>query len=439
MNQKIVIFLLLSGLVCSCNRVVQGQGQSAGKVYERPPNIILIMADDLGHEAIHCYGGTSYQTPRIDDMAAGGVKFNHCYSQPLCTPSRLKIMTGKSNFRNYERWGYLNLNETTFAHILKSQGYKTAIAGKWQLRGDAFAPYKAGFDDYLLWQLTFTSYNERYKNPRVIRNGQLEKYDDGAYGPQVFTDYIKEYMEVNRDEPFFIYYPMVLTHRPYVPTPDSEAYEAFKVSSSGDSKKAVTDTTFFRDQVAYMDRIIGEIIDKTKELGIDKNTLILFTSDNGTGKEVISKMGDESIKGRKGYSSEFGIHVPLIAYWNGTIIPGQINNNLIDFSDFLPTVSEAAGAALPEDFITDGVSFFPQLTGQDFNARDWIFMHYPGKGDDLPMSRSVFNKKLKLYETGEIYDIESDPDEQNSLSEESLSALQKIEIETFRKVIQSMN
>ena len=232
---------------------------------------------------------------------------------------------------------------------------------------------------------------------------------------------------------------MVLTHRPYVPTPDSEAYEAFKVSSSGDSKKAVTDTTFFRDQVAYMDRIIGEIIDKTKELGIDKNTLILFTSDNGTGKEVISKMGDESIKGRKGYTSEFGIHVPLIAYWNGTIIPGQINNNLIDFSDFLPTVSEAAGAALPEDFITDGVSFFPQLIGQDFNAREWIFMHYPGKGDDLPMSRSVFNKKLKLYETGEIYDIESDPDEQNSLSEESLSALQKIEIETFRKVIQRMN
>ena len=98
---------------------------------ESKPNIILIMADDLGFETIGTYGSASYNTPRIDKMASEGVQFNNCYSQPLCTPSRVKMMTGKSNFRNYERWGYLNQNETTFAHLLKSNGYATCIAGKW--------------------------------------------------------------------------------------------------------------------------------------------------------------------------------------------------------------------------------------------------------------------------------------------------------------------
>ena len=262
---------------------------------ESKPNIILIMADDLGFETIGTYGSVSYNTPRIDKMAAEGVKFNNCYSQPLCTPSRVKIMTGKSNFRNYKRWGYLDQNETTFAHLLKSNGYSTCIAGKWQLKGDEYGPYKAGFDEYLLWQISFTSYNERYKNPRVVNNGKQIKYENGEYGPRVFTDYLMKFMERNKDEPFFIYYPMVLTHRPYVPSPDSDDYNDFVVASKGGSKSTVSDPIYFKDEVEYMDKVIGELIDKTHELGIDKNTLILFTADNGTGHEVISKMKDGKI------------------------------------------------------------------------------------------------------------------------------------------------
>lgn len=437
MIQRIVPLCLIAmcGLM-SCEEVVS---QKETVQEESPPNIILIMADDLGVETVTSYGGTSYQTPRIDQMVDEGMKFTHCYSQPLCTPSRVKIMTGKSNFRNYERWGYLNLNETTFAHILKNQGYKTAIAGKWQLKGDSYAPYKAGFDDYLLWQLTFTSYNERYKNPRIINNGKLKKYNNGEYGPQIFTEYIKGFMEENRDDPFFIYYPMVLTHRPYVPTPDSNDYDELKIASSGSSEQALTDTIYFKDEVAYMDRIVGEIIDKTHELGLDQNTLILFTSDNGTGKEVISRMGAEKIKGMKGYTSEYGIHVPLVAYWNGTITPGQINENLVDFSDFLPTLADAAKAELHEDFVTDGISFLPQMTGKEAKSREWIFMHYPGKDGDYEMSRSVFNKELKLYETGEVYDIVADPYEQYRLDEKMLSANQQQVIAQFEEVINKMN
>ena len=406
---------------------------------ESKPNIILIMADDLGFETIGTYGSASYNTPRIDKMAADGVQFNNCYSQPLCSPSRVKIMTGKSNFRNYERWGYLNQNETTFAHLLKSNGYATCIAGKWQLKGDEYGPYKAGFDEYLLWQITFTSYNERYKNPRVVKNGEQIKYKNGEYGPQVFTDYIKGFMERHKDEPFFVYYPMVLAHRPYVPSSDSDDYDDFVVASKGGSKATVSDPIYFKDEVEYMDKVVGELIDKTHELGIDKNTLILFTGDNGTGHEVTSIMKDgKKIPGMKGETNEYGRHVPLVAYWNKTIKPGLVNEDLIDFSDFLPTICDVGNVKIPETFITDGYSFLPPLLGKDYTPRDWIFCHYdPGK-TQYPKKRFVHNKELKLYENGDIFNIKKDPLEQDKIKENDLSKEQKVLISNFKSVLEDM-
>gem|GEM_PF-245739 len=409
---------------------------TTGKSQTNPekPNIILIMADDLGYETIGCYGGTSYNTPRIDKMAEEGILFEHCYAQPLCTPSRVKIMTGKYNFRNYERWGYLNQNETTFAHILKSAGYSTCIAGKWQLRGDEYAPYKAGFDEYLLWQLTFTSYNERYKNPRVLENGKMSKYRNGEYGPQVFTEYITDFMDRKKEGPFFVYYPMVLTHRPYVPSPDSDDYDEIAIPGSGSAQDAISHTKYFKDEVEYMDKIIGQIIDKVHELGIGRNTLILFTSDNGTGRGIISKMDKTEVPGMKGATNEFGTHVPLVTYWDGIIKPGQRNKNLIDFSDFLPTFCDVAGIELSESFVIDGISFYPQLTDEECKTRDWVFCHFdPGKSD-YERSRFVHNSEWKLYESGEIYKIKNDPFEKKVIAEQDLDSEQKILISTFREV-----
>ena len=404
------------------------------KDHPERPNIILIMADDLGFETIGCYGGTSYNTPRIDQMAEEGMLFEQCYAQPLCTPSRVKIMTGKYNFRNYERWGYLNQNETTFAHILKSAGYATCIAGKWQLRGDEYAPFKAGFDEYLLWQLTFTSYNERYKNPRVLENGKMKKYMNGEYGPQIFTDYITGFMERNKEDPFFVYYPMVLTHRPYVPSPDSDDYDEVVIPGSGNAHDAVSHVKYFKDEVEYMDKIVGQIIDKVHELGIGRNTLILFTGDNGTGSGIISKMGNTEVPGMKGSTNEYGTHVPLVTYWNGFIKPGQRNKNLIDFSDFLPTFCDVAGIELPESFITDGISFQPQLMNVEGETRDLVFCHFdPGKSD-VEKCRFVHNGKWKLYENGEIYNIQDDPFEKKVIAEADLNSEQKILISTFRDV-----
>ncbi|MCP9767847.1 arylsulfatase [Lacihabitans sp. LS3-19] len=407
MKSRIFLFLLAIGLQAFSQK--------------KQPNIILIMADDIGFEAFGSYGNTNYKTPRIDKMAANGMQFNYCYSQPLCTPSRVQIMTGKYNFRNYLEFGSLDMNETTFAHVLKSEGYKTCIAGKWQLGSDAFGPYKAGFDQYHLWQLTFTSYNERYKNPRVLENGVMKKYTNGEYGPKLHTEFIKNFMEENKDQPFFAYYPMALTHRPYVPSPDTENYDSYFIPGEGNAHSTKSDPIYFKDEVAYMDKLVGEIIDKTVELGIADNTLIIFTGDNGTGVGIKSKMGDVTIPGMKGSTTEYGMHVPLVAYWAGQIKGGQKSNYLVDFTDFLPTIAQAANIKLPETFETDGLSFYPQLMGDFSHTRDWIFSHYdPGK-EKFSLKRLVQNQEWKLYETGEFYNVKKDPFEKKDLAKTQLS------------------
>ena len=248
-----------------------------------------------------------------------------------------------------------------------------------------------------------------------------------------------KFMERNKDEPFFIYYPMVLTHRPYVPSPDSDDYNDFVVASKGGSKSTVSDPIYFKDEVEYMDKVIGELIDKTHELGIDKNTLILFTADNGTGHEVISKMKDgKIIQGMKGETNKYGRHVPLVAYWNKTIKPGQVNDDLIDFSDFLPTLCDVGNVKIPETFITDGYSFLPFLLGKDYTPRDYIFCHYdPGK-TQYPKKRFVHNKELKLYGNGDIFNIRKDPLEQTKIEENNLSKKQKVLISNFKSVLEEM-
>ncbi len=170
------------------------------------PNIILIMADDMGYECLGSYGSASYRTPHLDRLAEYGVRFQHCYSQPLCTPSRVKIMTGQHNFRNYTAFGYLNPSEKTFGNVLQEAGYATCVVGKWQLNGisggkrpgwdDTDRPHHFGFDEYCLWQLHNTrSEGERFANPLLVQNGQQLPRDENQYGPDVFCDYIVDFID----------------------------------------------------------------------------------------------------------------------------------------------------------------------------------------------------------------------------------------------------
>ena len=334
------------------------------------PNIILVMADDVGWECFGCYGAEDYETPTLDRLAAEGLRFTHCYSTPICTPSRVKLMTGQYNFRNYTHFGYLNPKDRTFGHMLKDAGYKTAIAGKWQLNGtynklpghdDPTRPLKAGFDESMLWQVTTgkgigSGGGERFWSPPLEHNGKFITIEENKnqYGPDLMCDFLCDFMERNKEEPFFLYYPMVLVHDPFVPTPDTigdrpRTHESNKQPKEGEKQKEN-----FVAMVAYADKLVGRLEAKVKELGLAENTIIMFTADNGTHTRLTSRWQGQDITGGKGGMTDMGTHVPFIVSWPGTAPEGAVYDDLIEFTDFYATFAEAAGVKLGKTDPIDG-------------------------------------------------------------------------------------
>jgi len=416
-----------AGLALGCG---PSGDESSSQASAKRPNVVLIMSDDLGYECLGCYGGTSYKTPRLDALAASGMRFNHAYAQPLCAPTRLQLMTGAYNFRNWQAFGIMPPEEKTIGHMMSAAGYKTCISGKWQLysynppdfepewRGKGMHPKDAGFDEYFLWHSEHTEdKGSRYADPVVLDNGTLRTFE-GKYGPDVYTDYINDFIGRNAsgDDPFFVYYPMTLPHGPFVPTPQSDVW------AEGDRHKG--DRKYYTDMVEYMDKVIGRIADKIDELGIAENTLILYYSDNGTPREIESRMGDKIIKGGKGHTTDAGTHVPMIANWKGVIPAGRVNDDLIDSTDFIPTIIDVTGArALPE-MTLDGRSFLPQLRGETGEPRGWVMFHFdplPGTGKAAyKLVRFARDKRYKLYEeTGGFFDVPADPLEEHPIPPEN--------------------
>jgi arylsulfatase A-like enzyme len=270
------------------------------------PNILLIMADDLGYECLGCNGGTSYRTPNLDKLAATGVRFEHCYCTPLCSPSRNQIMTGRYGFRNYRGWGILDPKEKTFGHVLRSAGYATAVSGKWQLcRFDrpenADHPKRAGFDASCVWTWHYKGKKpSRYWDPFIWQDGKLRGDLAGKYGPDVHCDYVVDFIRRNRARPFLAYYPLNLVHAPFVATPDSKASRsAGGGSQPGKGRKGAKQANYAAT-VAYMDKCIGRVVGELDRLNLREKTLILFTGDNGTPRGITSRMGQSTIAGGKG-------------------------------------------------------------------------------------------------------------------------------------------
>jgi arylsulfatase A len=408
-----------------CNSV---SGFPSGK--SAKPNIILIMADDIGYECFGCYGSASYKTPVLDSMAQTGMRFEHCYSQPLCTPSRVKIMTGQYNFRNYTNFGVLDPKQKTFGHLLQGCGYATCVVGKWQLygsvnqsaevRGAGSLPEQAGFDEHSLWQVK--ERGSRYKDPVLVQNGRNLEDLKGRYGPDVFTDYAIDFIERNKENPFFLYFPMAIVHNPFVPTPDSEDWN---------NKTQKNDNKYFADMVTYMDKIVGRIVAKVDELCLSENTLVLFVGDNGTNKNIKSKMSDgQVIQGDKGNTTDAGTRVPFIASWPSVVSAGKVCGDLVDFSDFVPTFVEMTGASLPEGMILDGQSILPQLRGKKGKPRKWIFCHYDPKWLGRKEAvRFVRDKRWKLYDNGNLFDVPADTLEKNPnpVGPEAVSARKRLQ------------
>lgn len=383
---------------------------------DKRPNIVLIMADDMGYECLSCYGSTSYSTPNLDKLAAAGIRFDHCYSTPLCTPSRVQIMTGKYNGRNYKSFGYLDPKEITFGHIMQKAGYATMIAGKWQLNGISTLvrlpgwennkrPLEAGFDECSLWQVTKKKQvGERYWDPLIEENGTVLREElNGTYGPDHFSNYVCDFIERKKERPFLVYYPMVLVHDPFISTPDSK-------------DPLVKGQPAFADMVAYADKMVGKIFSKLKELDLLQDTIFIFTGDNGTNRKLVSYLGDTVINGGKGTTPDAGTHVPLIAYWKDHTPQGFVSKDLIDFTDFLPTLAEAAQETVSEKMGVEGLSFFPTLNGKDGPKREWLYCHYAPKWGQFTESRFVRNQRFKLYHDGRFYDIPADVLEEHEIN-----------------------
>ncbi len=400
---------------------------------ERRPNVILILADDMGRECLSSYGSLSYQTPVLDSLAANGIRFTNCMSQPLCTPSRVQLMTGLYNYQNYDYWGNLRKGEYTFGHLMKDAGYATCIAGKWQLNGahnkdeipdwdDRRKPFSFGFDEFCLWQVAERKEEgDRYAKPLIVQNGEYLDTSEDNYGPDIFSDYILDFISRKKKEPFFVYYPMVLVHSPFVPTPDSKAW-------SDPTRRFEKDTTYFKDMVGYVDKLVGRLSQHLKALNLDQNTIILFTGDNGTDRSVYTQTKSGIIRGGKGLTTATGTHVPLIAYWPDKIRKGKTYSKLVDFTDFMPTIADLAGIRHPPTL--HGLSFYPLLTGDPaFEGRITATCHfdqYPLRKDkEYKRARFVRTINYKLYHDGRFYNTDKDIAEKSPLNKDQLSGPEK--------------
>lgn len=347
------------------------------------PNIVLILADDLGVECLSAYGGTSHKTPHLDRLVKEGMRFTHCFSNPLCSPSRGTLLTGRYPFQNglkvvlhskSQENIYLRPSQPSYVRQLKQHGYATQLVGKWHvsLEHKHNTIREFGFDHYQTWGI-FDDKGEkttRYWNPFLMRDGRIIADEiKSRYGPdvdlEVYLDFIKS--NAKNKTPFLAQYATCLPHYPWEPTPDSkdQGYRAPNAAHKGDPK-------FFPDMLAYLDKQIGKMLQTLDELGIAENTIVLFLADNATDRDLVNSWGDgKRIDGGKGTLTDRGTHIPLIVRWPGRIHAGSSCKDLVDLSDIFPTLCELTGAKLPEEKI-HGRSFAPQLFGKSGQPREWI-------------------------------------------------------------------
>jgi arylsulfatase A-like enzyme len=385
------------------------------------PNVLLILADDLGVECLSSYGGTSHRTPNLDRLAKEGMRFTHCFSNPFCSPSRGQLLTGRYPFQNglkvvlhskSQENIYLRPTQPSFARQLRQHGYATQIVGKWHValehKHNTIADF--GFDHSQTWSIFDTegAKTTRFWNPYLLRDGRIIAGEvKNRYGPdvdlEVYLDFIKA--KAKSQTPFLAYYSTCLTHYPWEPTPDSKdkTYRAPNAAHKGDPK-------YFPDMVAYLDKQIGSMLQTLDDLGIADNTIVLFLADNGTDGDLVNAWGDgKMIAGGKGTMTDRGTHVPLIVRWPGHIQPGGTCGDLVDLADIFPTLCELTGAMLPVETI-HGRSFAPQLSGKPGQPREWI--HIQNGADRQVRNRDyLLDNKGQLRRVVELWEEPAQPNE----------------------------
>ncbi len=444
MNRIVRNILHISGVVLPL--ITAGQTKEVNKRHQ--VNVIYILADDLGYGSLGCYGSKTFQTPNIDRLAAEGIRFTQHYAgAPVCGPSRCTLVTGLHNGHGQIRSNALPGQETDLAEgtqtlgtCLKKAGYATAMIGKWGLgmentTGD---PLRQGFDyycGYLCHVLAHNPYPEYLlENGEKIFLGNKVQYmpkdhwtaGKGSYATEmkknsqeVFTEKSIQFIEKNKNQPFFLY----LT--PIIPHDNGEAqsgmarykmpsYEPYENMPWTENEKG------YAANITYLDREVGKIMAKIRELGLEENTLVIFSSDNGAdAPDRFERTADAPLKGKKRDMYEGGIRVPFIAYWKGTIAAGRTSTHVSAFWDFLPTVCELAGVKPKQS--TDGISYLPELLGKRQKKHEsFYFEFYEQEGKQGYIEGDWKLVHLDVLKTTqnpvvELYNIRTDPEEKTNI------------------------
>jgi arylsulfatase A len=445
--------LRISGLLCAFLFMVFMIGCTPPGQEKGHPNIIFIMADDLGIGDLGCYGQDFIHTPNIDKLALSGIRFTQHYAgNTVCAPSRCALMTGyhmghaevRGN-RQADPSGQWPISEgtVTVAKLLKSAGYKTAMIGKWGLgiENSSGDPLKHGFDNYYgyLDQVLAHNYYPEY----LLRNGKREYLENevqyldtsfwhkglGSYATRkveyshdLFLDEALNYLDENHKEPFFLYLPYTIPHD-NGEAPEGERMEVPALGLYGE-KNWPGDTKRYAAKITRLDWGVGMILEKLEELGIESNTIVFFTSDNGPmpGEEFTEFFNSNGIfRGGKRDVYEGGIRVPLIVAWKGTIKPGRVSGHLSAFWDFLPTACDLAGKDTPAGI--DGISYLPELEGQDQASHEFLYWEFSELGGKQAIRMGKWKLVINDYfvlDGGkqELFDLDYDPGEMKDLSKE---------------------
>jgi arylsulfatase A-like enzyme len=453
--KKSISLIIISIILFSCSNPSPKKYHAADENESKQPNIVYILADDLGYADLSCYGQTNFETPNIDKLANAGMKFTQHYSgSTVCAPSRSSLMTGQHTGHTYIRGNKevlpegqypLEAKAITMAEELQKAGYKTGAFGKWGLGypGSEGDPNRQGFDEFFGYNCqrmghNYYPYHMWHNQEKITLNGNTGQKTE-EYGPEIIHKQALKFLEDNKDQPFFMYYPSIIPHAElFAPEEyiakyrnkfDSElafegvdSGELYKVGAYGSQPES---HAAFAAMVDYLDMQVGEIITKLKELGIYDNTLIIFTSDNGPHQEGGADPdyfnSNGPFKGYKRDLYEGGIRVPMIAVWEGKIKAATESGHPSAFWDVFPTVAEITGVSIPEN--SDGISFLPTLLGKEQTKHDYLYWEFHEKGGRKALRKGDW--KLVRYNvlnpekiTTELYNVVTDPGEENNLATE---------------------
>lgn len=392
-----------------------------------PPNIIIIFADDLGYGDLGCYGHPTIRTPNLDRMAAEGMRFTQFYvAANVCTPSRAALLTGKLPVRMGMTGGSdvffpnsaggLPQTEITLAEVLKQKGYNTACVGKWHLGHlPQFLPTRQGFDYYFGIPYSndmLPGPNNKYPPLPLIKNEKsIEENPDQTILTKRYTEESTTFIKNNKNKPFFLYYPNNFPHVPLFASP------AFKEKSKRGT---------YGDVVEELDWSVGQIFKTLKELNLENNTIVIFTSDNGPWLTQKERGGSAGLLYEgKGSAYEGGMRVPAIAWWPGTIKPNQVSASLATTMDLYPTLTKIATANLPADQQLDGYDMLPLLKGEKENGRELIYYYHQSnlyairKGPwkaHFTTKPSYSKEPAAPHDPPLLYNLDNDPSEKYDLS-----------------------